>query len=256
MALADNLVAYWSLEANSNDSVGSNNGTDTSITYSSGNGKVGNGAGFNGTTSKILIANLMSGQQPDFTVAAWVKSSQTGAFMVILQQRDAGSVDGQFIFGLNANQLYILTYSTTGGGSYGYQDELSDGSSYADGNWHHVAFVSNGLNGTFYKDGASDGTATALKNATYNASISGSIGWERRDAGSGFNGSLDEVSLWTRSLSGAEITQLYNGGAGLAYPLVLGPVNVKTWNGVTQSTGVKTYNGIATASVKSVNGIT
>lgn len=35
-----------------------------------------------------------------------------------------------------------------------------------------------------------------------------------------------------------------------------GPTNVKTWDGVTQSTGIKTYEGVAVASVKSVNGIT
>lgn len=35
-----------------------------------------------------------------------------------------------------------------------------------------------------------------------------------------------------------------------------GPANVKTWDGVTQSTGIKTYYGVALASVKSVNGVT
>jgi len=34
-----------------------------------------------------------------------------------------------------------------------------------------------------------------------------------------------------------------------------GPANVKTWNGITQSTGVKTYNDLALASVATVNGI-
>lgn len=35
-----------------------------------------------------------------------------------------------------------------------------------------------------------------------------------------------------------------------------GPTNVKEWDGVTQSTGVKEYFGTALASVKSVNGVT
>jgi hypothetical protein len=34
----------------------------------------------------------------------------------------------------------------------------------------------------------------------------------------------------------------------------VGPTTVKTWDGVTQSTGIKTYLGVALASVKSVNG--
>lgn len=37
---------------------------------------------------------------------------------------------------------------------------------------------------------------------------------------------------------------------------VVGPAGVKTWNGVTQSTGIKTYLGVALASTKSVIGIT
>lgn len=39
-------------------------------------------------------------------------------------------------------------------------------------------------------------------------------------------------------------------------PFVAGPASVKTFDGVTQSSGIKTYFGVATASVKSVNGIT
>jgi len=36
MALTDNLISYWKLDGNSTDSVGSNNGTDTSVSYFTG----------------------------------------------------------------------------------------------------------------------------------------------------------------------------------------------------------------------------
>ncbi len=57
--------------------------------------------------------------------------------------------------------------------------------------------------------------------------------------------------------------QIYRGGGtadifvdSIAPPAVpSGPANVKTWDGVTQSTGIKTYLGTALASVKSVDGI-
>lgn len=46
------------LNGSSADSSGNNNnGTDTSITYSQANGKFGQGAGFDSTSDKILIAN-------------------------------------------------------------------------------------------------------------------------------------------------------------------------------------------------------
>src|ERR1051326_1866471 len=72
------LVSYWRFEGNSNDSKGSNNGSDTSITYSSGNGNFGQGAGFNGSSSKIVITDnsslhLLSA----FTILGWIKASGT-----------------------------------------------------------------------------------------------------------------------------------------------------------------------------------
>ncbi len=36
---------------------------------------------------------------------------------------------------------------------------------------------------------------------------------------------------------------------------IVGPVNVKTWDGTAQATAVKTYDGLALASVKTVNGL-
>ena len=38
-----NLVSYYKLEGNSNDSKGSNNGTDTSVDYGTAYGKFGQG---------------------------------------------------------------------------------------------------------------------------------------------------------------------------------------------------------------------
>ena len=36
-----------------------------------------------------------------------------------------------------------------------------------------------------------------------------------------FDGIMDEVGIWNRVLSDSEITELYNGGAGLTYPFVV-----------------------------------
>lgn len=42
---------------------------------------------------------------------------------------------------------------------------------------------------------------------------------------------------------------------GAIAPAVSGPATVKTWDGITQSTGIKQYFGVDLASVKTVNGI-
>jgi hypothetical protein len=55
-------------------------------------------------------------------------------------------------------------------------------------------------------------------------------------------------NVWTGS-SG------YNFLVAINQVLVVGPTNVKTWDAVTQSTGIKTYKGVALASVKTVDGL-
>jgi len=49
----DNFISYWKFNGNALDSVGSNNGTPTSITYPTG--LIGQAADFNGTTSKVVV---------------------------------------------------------------------------------------------------------------------------------------------------------------------------------------------------------
>ena len=61
------------LNGNSTDSSGnSNNGTDTAITYSQANGKFGQGAGFNGSSSKINCGTSAGLLLNIFTWSFWV----------------------------------------------------------------------------------------------------------------------------------------------------------------------------------------
>lgn len=76
------LTSYWSFDANSNDGVGANNGTDTAMSYTAG--KFSNAATFNGTTSKIVIANASSLKPTgEFTLGGWFKTSNTGALKAL-----------------------------------------------------------------------------------------------------------------------------------------------------------------------------
>lgn len=67
-----NLQSYWRMEGNSNDAKGANNGTDTSISYNASYGKFGQGADFNGTSSKIVIGNVFN-YTSAITVGIWIK---------------------------------------------------------------------------------------------------------------------------------------------------------------------------------------
>jgi hypothetical protein len=213
--LANGLVAYWKLDGDSTDSVGTNNGSDMNVAYSTSNGKINIGAGFDGSTSAINLGNMISGVT-DFSICSWLKTSIATGGHIIIGQRDNSSVDGQFLFGISDGKLYIVTYDNAH--TYGYADVTYSNTMLADGNWHSVCFTSNGTSGTFYRDGVQDGTLNASSVITFSSSITGEIGYDRRDGSGRWNGDIDEVGFWSRALSATEVAQLYNNGSGVQHP--------------------------------------
>lgn len=245
MALTTNLVAYWKLDGNSNDAVGSNNGTDTGITYSSGNGKIVQGAGFaSGSSSKIIFANAVSGSG-DYSWQFWLKHTSTETSMMLFSQAFAGS--------------YFFAQINGGSGPAKFQFADSGDVSFStsgtpdlhDGGWHHVVITKSNLTWVVYVDGAVDTNFTATINTSYSANAL-NFGTYGGGTGNFYTGALDEFGIWSRALTSTEVSQLYNGGAGLAYPL--STTAIKTINGLAKAS-VKTVNGLAIASVKTWNGL-
>lgn len=87
---------------------------------------------------------------------------------------------------------------------------ISIGSTVNTGTWYHVALVINGSTAQVYFNGAQIGsTLTGLSTTTRNNTQV----WFSKDADSGgtyLELSYDEVSYWTRALSAAEISTIYN----------------------------------------------
>ncbi len=215
MALTTNIIGYWKMDGNSNDSVGSSNGTDTSITYSTANGVINNGAGFNGTSSKITIADTadlrLTGDE--YTVSFWCK---TGASVAGVQRcinkDDANDYSGGYGFWLNAAKLYWAHNS-------GSSNTIWTNVTLAASTTYFLTFVfEKGAQRKTYVNGSLINSST-----TYNNNITG----EANDAlifgavavhGQYWTGALDEISFWSRALTATEVSELYNSGDGLQYP--------------------------------------
>lgn len=211
MALATNCVAYWKLDessGNASDSAGSNTLTNGSVTY--GAGKINNGANF--TTALFSGTSPVSGTGA-WTFSCWYKSSSTGTNKQIT------------IFGNSAQaaKSLIYLYTTTGNAiqmdTAGAALITSSTTSTMDGNYHHLVITYDGANNfAMFIDNSAVGTgSTASMNL---GSDVVNLGYDRLNSRWGWGNGLDEVGFWSRVLSGAEITQLYNGGAGIQYPFV------------------------------------
>ena len=209
-----NLISYWRMEGNSNDSKGTNNGTDTAITYSKANGKFGQGAGFNGTSSKIVIpdsANLSA--LNSFTVVAWVNpTGLTAADQYQIVTRDAGSPNREWQFCITPDASHVNTMRVVAFSSPTTFSVVYSNTSLSNSSWQHAAFTYNGSNVIFYLNGLADGNPACSQIITNTASTT-DIGDQN---GSGFfKGNIDDVAIFNRVLTATEIFQLYLSGHGL-----------------------------------------
>lgn len=230
MALTDNLVAYYKLDGNSNDSVGSNNGSDSGITYDASYGKIGQGASGNGTSYTSIPSQAAFNLQSSFTLLSWVYLTSYGKGTSyeerIISKDSVTSENRCFIFSTsgpaetgNVGKLrfiynIISNYSVFSTSTVGLNG------------WYYVGIVSTAGTYTFYINGVASGSGsiniTPAYQGTAPLSLRSIINDQYRESMIGYQ---DEVGIWSRALSSTEIGELYNSGAGLQYPFSVGSSN-------------------------------
>jgi len=204
--LLNGLLAYWKLDTNSwIDSSGNAN----TLTYfgsqvSTPAGKIGNSASFSG--SNYLYRNSFS-ITTNCSFSFWFKSSVSegvdlGVGVVEVNVGFSGgfrllSIDGVIYF--QAPSEVVATSV----------------SSYCDGTFHQAVGTSDGSTIRMYIDGSfKQATTDNLGTVSLSDMAIGSYGDGLAQSGT----QIDEVGVWNRALSQAEITSLYNAGAGITYP--------------------------------------
>lgn len=200
------LHQYLPLDLNSNDESGnSNNGTDTSITYGGQYGKIGAGALFNGSSSKI-----------DFTASATLKMAGQMAVMCWIKGSAAG-VPGQCYAGGASPGGWRLTMSGSAAGmliqTNGGAGATADGkTNIIDGRWHFILGQWTGARVEIYCDGALEGIASQATGPTYPATVYATIGRYSDTGGAAgwWNGSIDEWAVYNTSFSQKDIRAYMN----------------------------------------------
>ncbi len=223
MALTTNLVSYWKLDessGNAADSVGANTLTNTNtVTY--GPALINNGADFGtaNTNKKLAIGSFITGG--NITIQAWVKlktAISSGSYGIFEQEDDT------------AARIFNVTYNFNGGSPQVVADyhknntsdnNVTSTTTLSTSTFAQIVITYNGTTFTQYINAVSAGTPLTISGGG-SGSVSGNnftLGEAPRYSAYG-SVIIDEVGVWSRALSGAEITQLYNGGVGLQYPFV------------------------------------
>lgn len=214
-----NLVGLWHLNGNSTDTSGNNNhGTDTAITYSQANGKFIQGAGFNGSTSKVVVTDSSSLKPTgNFTVNFWMKIlNNSGLQQLVQSYSQNGNVAGFYIDLESNGTLALLSGKNSGTtANVDYKAVLSS-AVVDDGSWKMITGVYDGSNLKIYVNGSQDVTDTWANNPAYAATNYVRIGCKNTTGtdGSFYAGAIDEVAIFSRALTAAEIRHWYAWSVG------------------------------------------
>jgi len=251
--LTTGLVAYYPFSGNAKDSTvngydGTVNGPILTVDRF---GIVDSAYDFDGVDDYIQVPVLFTGDQDPLTYSVWIKLIwKESSNMNIYGEINGNFVRNHFSIGLPAGEAGYLSFEQfyPSGENVQYDYNLKD----QENQWVHlivkkendlVGFYVNGqliaeLNHTeTYSSGAP--TIAAIGNRQYNSS------WSYSGSAYVFKGVIDDIRIYNRALSEAEITALYqeNGWDGTIAP-ILNNLNISAFDSTTITIDQPTFDTV------------
>ncbi len=199
-AFSNGLVGYWKMDEASGNAIDSSGNGNTGVISGSPAvvaGKYGNGRNF---ANSADVATITSIPIPNsWTITSWFTYPFPVAGCNTLARGAAG--DHQVI--VDCGGYLLGTYDNVGGTAFhssGFDTRtLSNG-------WHYVTAVGDAGATKFYIDGNYVGTASYKS--------SSNITWLGNHSSGQQFGTIDELRIYNRALSGSEVSALYNWAPG------------------------------------------
>lgn len=247
-SLENNLYVVYNGDNDATDMISNRSGNPVNgANYTTG--KLGQAFNFDGVNDYISLPNNTLNLTGDFSISFWYYTNVINSEKYLISNWNSNTANGHingtgFIVPMStSNKIGITIYNT------GFTSVLSN-TSLSINTWYHVTITRKSATNTkIYINGSLDATGTSVKDTVYNpVTFSSSIGNTVGVGGGYVNGRIDGLSFWTRELSAADVTQLYNSGNGLQYPFTkdttiaspknqLGVENGVLMNGTSFSTG-------------------
>ena len=227
------MVSWWPGDGNASDIMDGNHGI---LTGDFAQGMVGQGFNLDGTGDFVLVPdNPNLNITGDVTVDLWAKRTVFGqsGFLV---SKGAGAFEG-----VDAPSAFSLFFSS--GDQLRGLFERDDGSNVflfgpavTDSDFHHFAYLRVGQEHALFMDGVVVASAIFTGDAGDTSGLPAVIGALRSDAiPSGFlahfGGIIDEVEIFNRALSEAEIRSMFDAGSAgkIKPPGIAPPARMVSW---------------------------
>src|SRR3989344_1042894 len=228
MSLYNGLQGYWKLNESSgnasDNSVNPNTLTNNNTTtYTAG--QFANAASFASASSQS--ESIADGSQTGLegmsamTIALWVNPTTlaNGSHMVIKDNSNS-----QCSYSLSYDSGGSINFNSCVNGFYGsgVDNVQSAGSMVATSTWQHIVVTSENGIARLYKNGveqtSSEFPFSGGNSSVFNSTSAFSIGGGTTNASTSYmNGKLDDVRVYNRVLTAAEISKLYAGPGGTPY---------------------------------------
>lgn len=222
------LVASYSFETNFTNATGN-------YTYDTNNvvaGQINGSFNFDGKIGKYVLNNYKIPYEST-TISLWAKINDcTIANCYLFSARNQSDDTPLLQASLQSNGKYIWQLRSSAGTGLISLQQIS---SALNKEYHHILFFFNKSDNTtgIFIDGILD-TYTTYSGGTWNKFDNFAIGATGSTLGnSPFNGSIDDVRIYNRSLSASEVLTLYNAGKYRQY-------SYSTTNGTIGSTQINT----------------
>ena len=212
------LVSWWPGDGNADDLVGANNGTLMGGTTFAP-GLVGQAFSFDGIDDYVDLGNDSSlhVSAGDFTVDAWVKfntleSDLWGTMAIVDKMGTSGiNVDGWRLIKEKDNRFWFCLGGRDDNHCVDPAFTVFSKTFSNTTDWFHLAAVKSSSGISIYVNGVEEDSRSPLPNFLDSDSANLRIGSNALE-GSHMNGLVDEVDIFNRALSAAEIKAIFDAG--------------------------------------------
>jgi len=217
-SLCSPLAASWTLdEASGAMSFADASGNGNAGTCSASScptmgvaGKVGTAASFNGVNRQIIVPDSPSLRLNQFTIALWVYPTQVrNNYQLLVAKEDSSGNSRNYGLLIVPNTMQVRYAIWTGDCATKFA--ANSASQLALNTWTHVAFTYDGAVEKLYLNGVLDSSNAASTGSLCQAAVPVKLGMET-SAFLPFNGTLDDIQIYSEAMSGVAVGNLYLDG--------------------------------------------